>query len=272
MGALCARARAPAAAPARAQPPAPPSAQSYDREGGNETLGPYGDQLFGATFGPGLLASPNVSGYAPRAVHNPLWNTTSTFQNYQLTLVDPASGARLAFFAGDWSTRGAAPCPNCSGVPGWAERGLSDFSGGTLPWLRTQLAAAARAPPAARPDRLFLIQHQPISCPWWMVDGLFCFGAADKLLLAEALLESWPAAAWWGVFAGHNHAFLNQSTPFDGWPAFREVEVSAAKGDALDSDVASAVSVVTFEGAEVSLIEWHYYQLAEGAWVTRRGV
>ena len=90
--------------------------------------------------------------------------------------------------------------------------------------------------------------------------------------LAEALQEHWPRGAWWGVFAGHNHAYLNQSTPFDGWPAFREYESSAAKGDALDSDVASAMSVVTFEGAEVALIEEHFYVLSTGTWVTKRGV
>jgi hypothetical protein len=128
------------------------------------------------------------------------------------------------------------------------------------------------APPGARPDRLFLIQHQPITCPWWIPDLSFCFGLADKLLLAEALQEHWPRGAWWGVFAGHNHAYLNQSTPFDGWPAFREYESSAAKGDALDSDVASAMSVVTFEGAEVALIEEHFYVLSTGTWVTKRGV
>lgn len=243
---------------------------SYDREGGNETLGPYGDQLFGSTFGPLLLASPNVSGYAPAKVHNPQYNTTSAFQNYVLTFVEPASGARLSFYAGDWSTRAAATCANCSGVPGWAERGLSDFPGGVLPWLRAQLAAAAGAPPAARPDRLFLIQHQPITCPWWIPDFSFCFGLADKLLLAEALVEHWPRDAWWGVFAGHNHAFLNQ-TPFDGW-AFREVETSAAKGDSIDSDVASAITVVTFDGTSVSLIEEHYYQYSINSWVTQRGL
>ncbi len=254
-------------------PDPPPSSHdvwSYDREGGNETLGPYGDQLFWATFGPSLAASPNVSGYAPAKVHNPLWNTTSAFQNFVVNLVEPSTGARLAFLAGDWSTRGAATCANCSGVPGWAERGLSNFPGGVLPWLRDQLAALARAP--AHPDKLFLIQHQPITCPFWVPDFAFCFGAADKLLLAEALLEHWPRDAWWGVFAGHNHAYLNQSTPFDGWPAFREFETSAAKGDSLDNDVASAVTVVSFEGTAVTLIEEHYYSLAGRTWTTKRGV
>ena len=72
--------------------------------------------------------------------------------------------------------------------------------------------------------------------------------------------------------AGHNHAFLNQSTPFDGWPAFREYESSAAKGDGLDSDVASAMSVMTFEGADVVLIEEHYHLKSTNTWVTKRGL
>ena len=262
----------------RALPPAHPHPArakhsdiwSYDREGGNETTGPFGDQLFGATFGPLLRASPNVSSYAPAPVHNPLWNTTSTFQSFAVHLVEPASGARLSFFAGDWSTRQRAPCANCSGVPGWAERGLSDFPGGTLPWLRGALAAAAAAP--APPDRLFLVQHQPITCPWWNVDALFCFGVADKLLLAGALEQHWPREAWWGVLAGHNHASLNQTSPFEGWPGFREVETSAAKGDALDSDAASACSVLTFEGSRVARIDQHVFSLSQRQWYTTSGL
>ena len=270
MGALCARARAPAAAPARAQPPAPPSAQSYDREGGNETLGPYGDQLFGATFGPGLLASPNVSGYAPRAVHNPLWNTTSTFQNLAVTLVEPATGARLAFFGGDWSTREPAPPPN-SGVPGWAERGLSDFPVGTLPWLRAALAAEAALPAGERPDKLFMVQHQPIRCPFYMPDFSFCFGVLDKILLASALTESWPQDAWWGSVAGHIHLFVNDTVPFEGWPDFREVQVSAAKGDGINSDEASAFMVFDFVGTAVTKITDYYYTISAGTWTAVEG-
>ena len=81
----------------------------YDREGGNETAGPCGDQEFGRTFGDLLRALPAVSHYAPRSVHNPLWNATSTFQNLVVTLAEPATGARLACFGGDWSTRQPAP-------------------------------------------------------------------------------------------------------------------------------------------------------------------
>lgn len=242
----------------------------YDREGGNETLGPMGDAQFGATFGDLLRGSAQVVGYYNTTVHNPWHNCSSTFQNYQLNLVEPASGAKLAFLAGDWSTREAAPCANCSGVPGWAERGLSDFPGGTLPWLRQRLAEEAASPAPA--DRLFLVQHQPITCPFYMPDFSFCFGLADKLLLAEALEEQWPRTAYWGVIAGHNHLYLNQSTPFEGWPEFREVETSAAKGDGVDSDVASSVSVFTFEGTRVALIEEHSFRISTGEWSLKRGV
>jgi len=242
----------------------------YDREGGNETSGPYGDQAFGATFGDVLLASPNISHYAPTKVHNPMYNTTSCFQNLVVTLVEPATGARLAFVGGDWSTREPAPPPN-SGVPGWAERGLSDFPGGTLPWLKATLAAEAALPAGERPDRLFLVQHQPVRCPWWIPDALFCFGAPDKALLAAALTESWPQAAWWGAVAGHNHVFQNDTVPFEGWPEFREVEVSAAKGDGIDSDVASSVTTFDFEGAEVALITEHFYSLSAKSWTTVEG-
>lgn len=230
---------------------------SYDREGGNETKGPYGDQLFGQTFGDVFRASPNISYYDPQPVHNPIYNTTSAFQNFLLTLVEPSSGARLQFYAGDWSTREAAPPPN-SGVPGWAERGLSDFPGGTLPWLRAALKAEAARPAGARADRLFLIQHQPISCPWWMVDALFCFGAPDKELIETALIADWPRDAWWGVLAGHNHVFQNVTVPFSGWAGFRQLEVSAAKGDGIDSDVASAFTTLDFDGPEIALITEHF--------------
>jgi predicted MPP superfamily phosphohydrolase len=241
----------------------------YIKEGGNETPGPIGDVLFGETFGDLLRASPNVSSYDPVAVHNPLWNTSSTFQNYVLNLIEPSTGARLAFVAADWSTRQPAPPPN-DGVPGWAERGLSDFPGGSLPWLRGALDAQAAK--ADRPDKLFLVQHQPVSCPWWIPDGLFCFGAADKILLEAALRANFSEAEVWGVFAGHNHVFQNVTVPFADWPDFRQVEVSAAKGDGLDSDVASSVITVDFVGASVELITEHFYSISAGTWVVTPGL
>ena len=242
----------------------------YTCEGCPGSLGPIGDTLFEETFGPWLRASPNVSGYSPTTVHNPLWNCTSRFQNFQVNLIEPETGARLAFIAGDWSTREPAPPPN-SGVPGWAERGLSDFPGGTLPWFRSNLAAQAASP--TPPNRLFLIQHQPISCPWYIPDFAFCFGALDKVLLQEAMLEHFNQSSWWGVFAGHNHLFLNQTSPFgEVWPEFREVEFSATKGDGGDSSDASAVSIVTFLGTEVTLIEEHWYDKSVNEWQVRRGV
>ena len=235
----------------------------------NETRGPTGDTLFQATFGALLSASPYVSSYAPRPVRN-LHNTTSSYQSLVVTLPSDG-GARLAFFCGDWSTREPAPLGE-PGVPGWVERGLSDFPGGPLPWLRDSLAAAAALPPATRPTRLFLAQHQPVTCPFYMPDALFCFGALDKVLLEAALQQHWPRAAWWGVLAGHNHLFLNQSTPFLDWPAFREVETSAAKGDGLDKDQASSFSVLTFAGSELALIEQYSFSLARGAWSRAVGV
>ena len=241
----------------------------YVSEGGNETSGPIGDVLFGETFGDVLRASANVSAYNPSAAHNPLWNTTSTFQNYVINLVEPSTGSRLAFLAGDWSTRQPAPKPN-DGVPGWAERGLSDFPGGTLPWLRGALEALAAQ--ADRPQKLFLVQHQPVACPFWVPDFLFCFGAADKALLEKALLEKFTEDEVWGVFAGHNHVFQNVTVPFDHWPDFRQVEVSAAKGDALDSDVASSVITVDFVGSRVDLITEHYYSISKGSWVVTPGL
>ena len=244
---------------------------SYEQEGGYETRGPYGDQLFGATFGHLLKSSPNVSGYLNESVYNPIYNTTSTFQNFQLTLTDKETGVKLAFFAGDFSTREAATCANCSGVPGWAERGLSDFNGGTLPWLRSQLQTEAAKPEAERANRLFLIQHQPISCPFYMPDFLFCFGVADKVLLVQTLTESWPKSAWFGVFSGHLHVFDNVTVPFSEWPEFRELETSAAKGDALNKDVASSVMVVEFAGVEVDSIEMHSFSLSSETWTVRKG-
>jgi len=242
----------------------------YDKEGGNETAGPFGDQAFGSTFGDLLRSSPAVSHYAPRSVHNPLWNTTSTFQNYVVTLVEPETGARLAFVGGDWSTREPAPPPN-SGVPGWAERGLSDFPGGTLPWLRTALAAEAALPASQRPDKLFMVQHQPIKCPFYMPDFSFCFGLVDKVLLSSALTEHWPKEAWWGSFAGHIHLFINDTVPFEGWQEFREVQVSAAKGDGIDSDVASAFMVVDFLGTNVTTITDAYYTISTAQWTFVEG-
>lgn len=242
----------------------------YSSEGGNETSGPYGDQEFGATFGELLRATPAVSHYAPASVHNPLWNTTSTFQNLAVTLVEPATGARLAFFGGDWSTREPAPPPN-SGVPGWAERGLSDFPGGTLPWLRSALAAEAAKPAGERAEKLFLVQHQPIRCPVYLPDFAFCFGVLDKVLLASALTESWPQGAWWGSIAGHIHLFVNDTVPFEGWPDFREVQASAAKGDGIDSDVASAFMVFDFIGTEVVKITDFYYTLSTATWTAVEG-
>jgi hypothetical protein len=244
---------------------------SYEREGGNETTGPYGDALFGATFGQFLKSSPNVSGYLNESVYNPIYNTTSTFQNYQLTLTDPETGGKLAFFAGDFSTRQAATCANCSGVPGWAERGLSDFAGGSLPWLRHQLQTEAAKPEGERASRLFLIQHQPISCPFYMPDALFCFGVADKILLVQTMTDAWAKSAWFGVFAGHLHVFDNVTVPFSQWPEFRELETSAAKGDALNTDVASSVTVVEFAGVDVDVIEMHSFSLSSGSWTIRKG-
>ena len=158
----------------------------------SEAPGPTGDLSFQSTFGAALRASPNISGYDPHPVRN-LHNTTSSYQNWQLTLTGDG-GARIAFLAGDWSTREHAPPPNL-GVPGWAERGLSDFPGGPLPWLRDRLAAEAALPPSRRPDALFLVQHQPITCPFYIPDALFCFGVEDKALLESALQEHWLPCA-----------------------------------------------------------------------------
>lgn len=240
---------------------------SYDREGGNETAGPFGDALFGEVFGHIFLNSPLITGYENVSVHNPLWNTTSTFQNWQLTLQDPDTGKRLAFVAGDWSTREPAPPPD-SGVPGWAERGLSNFPGGTLPWFTQRLREEAASP--QRADKLFLVQHQPISCPWYIPDFLFCFGAADKELIEKAMLASFNKSDIWGVFAGHNHQYFNQSSPFWDWPEFREFEFSATKGDGFDVNKSSAFTIVEFVGTDVSFIEEHWFELGSG-WHTRRG-
>ena len=242
----------------------------YDREGGNETAGPYGDQEFGATFGSMLRAQPAVSHYAPQSVHNPLWNCTSTFQNMVVTLVEPATGARLAFFGGDWSTRQPAPPPN-SGVPGWAERGLSDFPGGTLPWLRAALAAEAAQPAGLRPDKLFLVQHQPIKCPYYLPDFTFCFGALDKALLSAALTASWPKESWWGSVAGHIHLYENDTVPFEGWSDFREVQVSAAKGDGINKDIASSFMVFDFVGVKLSKISEFSFTISSATWTVVEG-
>ena len=246
---------------------------AYDREGGNETAGPFGDAAFGATFGDVLRAWGSAIDYAPAPVHNPQHNTTSTYQNWVLTLTDAATGARVAFVAGDWSTREKAP-PGDSGVPGWAERGLGDFAGGPLPWLRAALARAGSLPPGARPDALWLVQHQPIKCPFYMPDLLFCFGAADKALLADAMLGAWPKSSWGGSLAGHIHLFANDSGDVwggDAWPAFRELETSAAKGDGVDADAASAFTVVDFAGARVAHVQRQWFRVSEGAWVVEDG-
>lgn len=232
---------------------------SYESEGGHETATPEGDALFGATFGPGLLASPAVLDYSNLTVFNPLHNFTSTFQNSEVELIEPASGARLRFYLLDWNTRDKAIDSNESGVMGWAERTLSDFPGGSLPWLAERLAAAAAAPPAARPDALFLVQHQPVRCPVYVVDAAFCFGALDKALLQKTLTSSWPREAWGAIFAGHIHLFAN-GTAFDNWVELRQLLVSAAKGDAFFSpEMTSAIMTVAFEGPRAIEVNWTYW-------------
>jgi hypothetical protein len=155
---------------------------------------------------------------------------------------------------------------------GWAERGLHDFPGGSLPWLAARLAAAAAEPPATRPTRLFLAQHQPVKCPWYVPDALFCFGVLDKVLLRGTLTSAgWGEADWWGAFAGHTHLYVNGTTPFDDWPAFRVFETSAAKGDGIDSAVASAVTTVDFVGGDVAAVTEHFYNLTSGSWVVVEG-
>ena len=91
------------------------------------------------------------------------------------------------------------------------------------------------------------------------------------MLLSQTMTEAWPKSAWFGLFAGHLHVFDNVTVPFADWPEFREVETSAAKGDAFDTDAASAVTLVEFAGVDVEFIEMHSYSLSRGTWTVRRG-
>ena len=56
------------------------------------------------------------------------------------------------------------------------------------------------------------------------------------------------------------------------WPAFRELETSAAKGDGINTDAASALTVIDFDGAHIARVERQWYRVSAGEWVVEEGL
>jgi hypothetical protein len=255
----------------------------YDKENGTWTTpSPTGDLSFADTFADlfARLSAPTSSSTSSSSFrvtnytnHTLSWNAahncTSAFQNFEAVFTDPSTGDRALWLAPDFNTRDKAWDPTERGVMGYAERGLSDFPGGTLQWLdeRLALAAAATAPPVSR---IYLLHHQPYSCPFYVPDALFCFGVADKVLLQTVLARHFPLDVYWGAFTGHTHLFQGPTLPFPDWISFLQFETSAVKGDALfpGNLTASITTVVFGAGANVTGITEHWHDPTTGTWGT----
>lgn len=233
----------------------------------SESPVPDGDALFAATFAHILqnASDGRITAYNDASTFNPVNNCTSWFQNFELSVALPGGGVALVL-ALDWNTRDHA-------LPGWKgalpQAALSNFTGGTLPWLTARLAAAR----ARGVTRVFLAHHQPFRCPFPIPGFAFCFADADGAAVRDALTAALPASGYWGALNGHIHEWDN-GTAWDAWPQFRQWETSACKGAASDANVTSAVATMAL-GADGDTTRINYYwrnMTRGGVWMSATGV
>lgn len=169
---------------------------------GNHDVWPYtatdeaeaatGDRSFEAVFGDAIEdAGTHFDGFvrAPGPVPNPERGGSSLFINYAFDHL----GRR--FLALDLNTRMHAG----EGEPGIGpEADLHDFDGGTLPWLREQLARSA----SLGPGGVIAFAHHP---PMVAVPIQFGLSEDEHDLLDAAIRESGAAESFFGFFGGHHH-------------------------------------------------------------------
>ena len=235
----------------------------YDTENGTyEAPYPNGDTYFYTTFQDIFVkhSSTFITNYTMNTtVYNPKHNCTSMFQNWEAMIIDPETQSKALWLAPDFNTRDHAVDPTERGAMGYVENGLSNFTGGVLPWLASRLQYYSSLPINEQPDKIYLFHHQPIKCPFYVPDILFCFSIVDKLLLQDTLLAYFPASKYWGSFTGHTHIYVGPEQPLPDIPSYNQFETSASKGDALfPENITSSITIVSFEQSiPIEILEYY---------------
>lgn len=224
---------------------------SYDQVTGDRTASPRGDALFATTFGstfrrllsdyPGFRYS-NQTSYSDRG-------DPRQYQSWSLRPRTADFGPDfdgVVLLAPDFNGRLKAPppCPGHSPLGGCGVMGMADLNddadgGGAWRWFEAELDGLAHARENAS---AILLTHQPFRCRPGVPDWYFCFSSSAKRRLRDAVARrALSPAVFWGQLAGHQHRFWSGAA-FDEppWAGFKQVEVSAVKGDAIDARMASA--------------------------------
>lgn len=176
-------------------------------------------------------------------VYDPIYSFNQTPQNVEITI---SLGETDAIILGaDWNTRMKA-LPGYKGNLGQAD--LNNFPGGALPWFKERL----QAPRGRNVSQIFLAQHQPLKCPWFIPNMAFCFSNDDQDAVRAAMrTSSYPESTFWGNLAGHLHEWNWNAQVFPddgkGYPNFKQFETSACKGNQDTIEINSAIAIVPFD-------------------------
>ena len=101
----------------------------------------------------------------------------------------------------------------------------------------------------------------------------FCFSDDDQSAIRAAFRASgYPESVFWGNLAGHLHEWGWKDAVFpddgQGYPAFKELMVSACKGNEETIDINSALAIVPLyaSGVDIPKIERRWYDSKSGTW------
>jgi hypothetical protein len=152
---------------------------------------------------------------------------------------------------------------------------LNEFPGGAIDWFRRRLQVHRKR----NVSLAFMAQHQPLKCPWYIPDFGFCFSGGDQEHIRSAFRASTiPESSFWGVFAGHIHEWGWYDTIFKndgkGFENFRQLQVSATKGNQVTTDINGAIAIVPMtesSGVDINGIERYWHDSVKGEWFFAQG-
>lgn len=155
-----------------------------------EAPGPTGDLRFNEIFAQqfeGLEANFPSLERAPAPTDDPELGISSSYINYAFD----HQGFRFVVLDLNPRTNAGVEYPGIGG-----DAALHDFPGGTLPWLRDELAEHL---PGAERGALVFLHHPPLAA------GPLGLSQEDKETFVAAVEEGDPDAMIRGIFAGHWH-------------------------------------------------------------------
>jgi 3',5'-cyclic AMP phosphodiesterase CpdA len=218
-----------------------------------QTVKPWGDQMFAATFSD-ILAGHDIEFYHPVHVYNPECDCESTFQNY----VFRRDG--LVFVALDWSTRRAA----IKGWPGSLPNGeLQSMPNGTFVWLKETLQNLADDPSV---EQIVFLQHQGYRPPPYVpISGIITFSEEHKLALRALFKGAMSITKYFGVICGHIHRWysgtafgfdvLTGEPGLSEWDSFAQYETDACKGQWDNMAINSSFSLMSVANSRITNVE-----------------